>query len=155
MSVYPEKSKYSCSAKASVAPHASANPTAGAWSKIGATHGLKVSAIITFLNSPMAKMNSPVATLPGEKTKVLRDENCGTSSLNRTIGPAIRCGKKLMNRAVAQEVVVARVAVIGIHQIRDLLEREEGDREWQHEGRHRPLRCRRPCRPCRPGSCGT
>jgi hypothetical protein len=56
---------------------------------MGDTQGLKVSAIITFLNSPMAKMNSPLVTLPGEKTKVPRDENCGTSSLNRTIGPAI------------------------------------------------------------------
>ena len=75
------------------------NPTAGAWSKIGDTHGLKVSAIITFLNRPMAKMNSPLATLSGEKPKVPLAVNCGTSSLKRTIGPAIRCGKKLMNRA--------------------------------------------------------
>ena len=69
MSVYPEKSKYSCSVKASVAPHASVNTTTGARSKIGATHGLKVSAIITFLNSPMAKMNSPVARCRARRRK--------------------------------------------------------------------------------------
>ena len=124
--------------EASVAPHASAKTTTGARSKIGATHGLKVSAIITFLNSPMAKMNSPLATLPCEKTKVPAAENCGTSSLNRTIGPAIRCGKEADEQAVAQEIVVAGVPVRDIHQIGDLFEREEGDRQRQDEGRHRP-----------------
>ena len=111
MSVYPEKSKYSWSVKASVAPHASANTTAGARSKMGATQGPKVSAIITFLNSPMAKMNSPLGDVVGGE-----DEGAPRRELrHQLLEPDDRSGDQVRKEAdektVTKEVVVAGVVV--------------------------------------------
>ena len=51
----------------------------------------------TFLAKPIAKSPSPTARLSQLKRYVFASRNCGIISLWWMIGPAMRCGKNVMN----------------------------------------------------------
>jgi hypothetical protein len=50
-----------------------------------------------FCTSPRIRRSSPAYTNRTSKGRL--NFNCGMSSLPRTIGPAIRCGQNITNRA--------------------------------------------------------